>query len=43
MHRTLKREATRPAAFNFLEYDLGYFDKEDRAKPSPSPLIPDKM
>jgi hypothetical protein len=29
---------------NFLEYDLGYFDKErDRVEPGPSPFIPDKV
>ncbi len=29
---------------SFLEYDLGYFDKErDRVEPGPSPFIPDKV
>ena len=29
---------------NFLEYDLGYFDKErDRVEPGPSPIVPDKV
>ena len=29
---------------SFLEYDLGYFDKErDRVEPGPSPFAPDKV
>ena len=29
---------------SFLEYDLGYFDKErDRVEPGPSPFMPDKV
>ncbi len=29
---------------SFLEYDLGYFDKErDRVEPGPSPFTPDKV
>ncbi len=29
---------------SFLEYDLGYFDKErDRVEPGPSPFEPDKV
>ena len=29
---------------SFLEYDLGYFDKErGRVKPGPSPFVPDKV
>ena len=29
---------------SFLEYDLGYFDKDqDRVKPGPGPFVPDKV
>ena len=29
---------------SFLEYDLGYFDKErDQVEPGPSPFAPDKV
>jgi putative transposase len=29
---------------SFLEYDLGYFDKEqDRVEPGPDPFAPDKV
>jgi putative transposase len=29
---------------SFLEYELGYFDKErDRVEPGPSPFAPDKV
>jgi len=29
---------------SFMQYDLGYFDKErDRVEPGPSPFMPDKV
>lgn len=29
---------------SFMEYDLGYFDKEqDRVEPGPNPFAPDKV